>query len=376
MATLSPQNRGYSSGSLAAQPTRHAGGVRGRNEDPAQFRARMDGGAMAHGQMPRGVTPPPMAAPTRQDNIIASRVDGTFNTKRNAFNAANAGKLTMDEAGNINPAATPATPAAPPTPSPTPTPTASPVPPVNQVTPPTPKLPAGGSSPMMKPIGKIDGRPASLVLGEMKQQPGAAPSPAVAGVRPPVTRTAGGELVQPGNAMNPNARYGKPAAAPAAPMMAQAPAPAAPAMAPAAPAPATSITTADKVWAKTQKTMRPTPMSGPGAPTLEGRAQALQDAARLSQATQGPMPRPMGVQPPAAKPLPPIQLANANPMAAGSQQFQQEFKNFRTGLTMKPAAPAVIPNPKSTAPQPFSAAALGTNKPRAVMPPSLVALNR
>ena len=182
----------YAPGSLAAQPRRFAGGVRKRGESPDQMANRMDAGYMASA-MQGGTT-----APTRADNIAKARADGTFDAKRNAFNAANQGSF-MDAAGNIGPKAEMPAPA-----SPTP---------VNTVTPPTPKLPAGGSPPLMKPVGKIDGRPASLVLESMKS---ATPSPSLPapqspGLRPPVTRTASGELVQPGTPMNPNARWQKPA---------------------------------------------------------------------------------------------------------------------------------------------------------------------
>ena len=41
-----------------------------------------------------------------------------------------------------------------------------------------------------------------------------------------------------------------------------------------------------------------------------------------------------------------------------------------------PGVPAVTPRPGSTAPQPFSSAALGTSPPRAVKPPSFAMLGR
>lgn len=359
-ANATQQTGNYAPGSLAAAPRRHAGGVRRRDESPEAFRGRMDTQAYLHGQTPQGMPPMGLTPPTqqtRQDRIIAARMDGTFNTKRDTFNQANAGKLAMDEAGNINPITAAPAPAAPSSP-PAASPPVNPVPPVNTVTPPTPKLPAGGSTPMMKPVGKIDGRPASLVLEGMKT---GSPSPSLPvspspGLRPPVTRTAGGELVQPGTPMNPNARWQKPGA------------PVTPSVTPSVTPPVTRNAPV------TPKSV--TPPVTPLSPQQEKQFTALGQAHQLSQATQGPMPR---VSPPAAtpKPRPPVQLADT-PMSPASQQFQQDFKNFRTGLAMPhpPGVPAVLPKPGSTSPQPFSAAALGTSKPRAVMPPPLAMLGR
>ena len=52
--------------------------------------------------VPTSANPMPISPPTRRDNIITARADGTFNAKRDAFNAGTAqhGK-SMDEAGNI-----------------------------------------------------------------------------------------------------------------------------------------------------------------------------------------------------------------------------------------------------------------------------------
>lgn len=69
------------------------------------------------GSMPQGggqAAPGPFTQ--RQANIAAARADGTFDAKRNAFNAANSGSF-MDTQGNIGPKAPPvagASPAAPP----------------------------------------------------------------------------------------------------------------------------------------------------------------------------------------------------------------------------------------------------------------------
>lgn len=117
----------YAPGSLAAQPRRFAGGVRKRGESPDQMANRMDAGYMASA-MQGGIS-----APTRADNIAKARADGTFDAKRNAFNAANSGSF-MDAAGNIGPKAempasappSPAPPSAPTPPNPTATAPAKP----------------------------------------------------------------------------------------------------------------------------------------------------------------------------------------------------------------------------------------------------------
>lgn len=461
----------YAPGSLAAQPVRQipSSKRRGTAASDAPMRQAIHDANRA----PMGLTPPTQQ--TRQDRIIAARMDGTFNTKRDTFNQANAGKLAMDEAGNITPiTAAPA--AAAPSPPTAPAPV-NPVPPVNTVTPPTPKLPAGGSPPMMKPVGKIDGRPASLVLQGMKS---GSPSPRLPvspspGLRPPVTRTASGELVQPGTPMDPNARWQKPGA------------PVTPSVTP----PVTRNATV-------------TPPVTPLSPQQEKQFTALGQAHQLSQATQGPMPRvsttsampakfvapaggfspefhrqfdPVASAPPPAvapataltvKPPPPKTLAELKAAAeaakaarqpglvkvgtaiqtgatqagqaiasgasaltqggaqlaqtintgvpqlakdftgaidaagkkavssidsavaparnwlAGSDQKSPEELAYEAALAeeqkktaKKPTGvPAVLPNPKSTSPQPFSAATLGTSKPRAVIPPPLAMLNK
>ena len=95
-------------GSIAARPTIKKGGVRSVDEDPGAFSQRMaarqaSNPATAAGGQPGGVTPP-----SRRDNIVAARADGTFDTKRNNFNADTAQHgQTMDEAGNITGSAAP-----------------------------------------------------------------------------------------------------------------------------------------------------------------------------------------------------------------------------------------------------------------------------
>ena len=133
MATSSIMNSSqsvgrYPAGSIAATPRRHAGGVRRRDETPEQFRYRMDSGAVQHGQMPQGVTMPPMAqspmgGQTRHERILQARMDGTFDAKVAAYNASHAAAGTgqqLDAAGNpvtLPKAVNPASPITPPTPT-------------------------------------------------------------------------------------------------------------------------------------------------------------------------------------------------------------------------------------------------------------------
>lgn len=174
MASLSPQAAKqrvgqYQPGSLAAQGASHAGGVRRRDEDPAQFRGRMDDLKAASGQpsqtygsqnfrAPAGVTPPMQ---TRQDRVIASRMDGTFDAKRNTFNAGNT-NVQMDESGNIAPRAISPVSQTPAQPSPS-----LPVspPPVSQSPAQTPPPSVVNNSPIGpvtgngNPLGPIGGKP-------------------------------------------------------------------------------------------------------------------------------------------------------------------------------------------------------------------------
>jgi hypothetical protein len=65
--------------------------------------SRMMGGGNQGSIATRGRTMTPLdLAAQRQQNVAAARADGTFDAKRNAFNAANKGSY-MDEAGNIGP---------------------------------------------------------------------------------------------------------------------------------------------------------------------------------------------------------------------------------------------------------------------------------
>lgn len=83
----------YSPGDIAARPRRFAGGVRKQGESRDEFTGRMDAGYRASAMQ---ATPAPR---TRQDNIAAARGDGTFDAKRNAYNAANQSSY-MDAQGN------------------------------------------------------------------------------------------------------------------------------------------------------------------------------------------------------------------------------------------------------------------------------------
>ena len=219
-------------------PRRHAGGVRRRDESPEAFRYRMDMNALTHGQMPAGIMPPGMAqipGGNRTDRIIAARMeinpDGTtaFDTKRNQFNAANAGKLVMDEAGNIQPAAAAAAPpAGNPTPPATPTTPPAAVPPRPGTKPPAPAQMAANvtagivGGPAAATMSQVAGaaaampprKPATFEGKPMAQFKAQRPAPAArpTSANPAARRSAGGEFVIPGKAMNPNARWQKPRA--------------------------------------------------------------------------------------------------------------------------------------------------------------------
>lgn len=196
MTPLSPQSATqrvgqYAHGSIAGRGTSHAGGTRRRDEDPATFWNRMDSRKAAS-----RVTPPQQ---TRQDRVIASRLDGTFATKRDTFNqSASAKGLTMNEAGDIVPLApvsqSPSPPVSKSPVSPSPRPQVSPPSIPGIPTAPAPGAPPAGTSPLGTPwlpdgtvlpnptAGPVTGAPA----------PGAppAPTPVTASVTPPVTRHA------------------------------------------------------------------------------------------------------------------------------------------------------------------------------------------
>ena len=108
MAFSAAASSGYAPGSIAARPVRPMGN-RKRPDSAPGFSAAAQ-------------------APTRADNIATSRADGSFDSKRNAFNAANKGSF-MDASGTIGPKAempttpTPSPAAPPPAPAPAPAPT-------------------------------------------------------------------------------------------------------------------------------------------------------------------------------------------------------------------------------------------------------------
>lgn len=84
-------------GILASEPSRHAGGVRRRDESREEFRGRMD---ERYANQPG--TTPTAVAPNRRDNILNARADGTFDAKVAAYNkAGQATGHSMDAAGNI-----------------------------------------------------------------------------------------------------------------------------------------------------------------------------------------------------------------------------------------------------------------------------------
>jgi hypothetical protein len=77
--------------------------INGRVQNSRMMGGGDQGPLATRGRTMRGPTPLDLAA-QRQQNVAAARADGTFDAKRNAFNAANQGSH-MDEAGNIGPKA-------------------------------------------------------------------------------------------------------------------------------------------------------------------------------------------------------------------------------------------------------------------------------
>lgn len=117
MAFSAAASSGYAPGSLAARPTRKMGGVRRRDESPAQFRDRMaERGFSAAAQ-----------GPSRADNIANARANGKFDEMRAGFNAANKSSY-MDTTGTIGPKAEMPTAPTMPTPTLAPSPTLAPAP--------------------------------------------------------------------------------------------------------------------------------------------------------------------------------------------------------------------------------------------------------
>lgn len=165
----------------------------------------------------------PVTAPTRRDNILTARADGSFDAKRNAFNAGTAQHgRTMDEAGNItgsaapaprgqlvpgrsagsmvwqpsaaNPSAPPAVPAVPSPPAtavPAPASPASntqsppaPAPPPGGIRPSSPSAPAprAGTGPLRAPA---PGAQTTALMGRINQSMSGKPAPTISAPPPP-----------------------------------------------------------------------------------------------------------------------------------------------------------------------------------------------
>lgn len=207
----------YSPNSIAGRPVRQIPSSKRRGTAASDVPPTMIG-------QPRA-----MPMPTRADNIAASRADGTFDAKRNTFNAANSGSY-MNEQGIIGPRAPSPTGgvATPPAPAPAaPAPT-SPPPPTAQIG--KPRKPATFDGKSMADFK------AQYASGKQVETP-------VTGMAP-AFRAPNGEWKS-----SPQRIAGSRATSAAAPF-------------PARPAPA----------------IKETPMSGPGEPTLEKRASALGQA--------------------------------------------------------------------------------------------------
>jgi hypothetical protein len=326
MALTPPSQSVYAPGSLAGRGVRQIPSSKRRGTAASDAPMRQ-----AVSDMQRGLTMPPMAQmpQTRQDRIIAARMDGTFDSKRTTFNQANMGRQTMDEAGNITPvtsaAPAPSAPAAvnPVTPAPT---AASSSSMLHQIMGGLKKgaavatnfkntqdrnfsrtrvalerihgpMTAAGSA-HVRETWRRDGELNTLdpEAAKILQQPAPAVTPTAQAQAPGgAYRAKNGEWRMPTAPVAGTQSYDptggrKPAAmAPPMPAVTPPPAPVASRVTPAVTSPVTpaSVTPATAVMPTAAKP-QDTPMTGPGAPTLEKRAQALQDAARLSQATQGP----------------------------------------------------------------------------------------
>jgi len=216
-------------GSIASRPTIKKGGVRGADESPEDFSQRMAT------RQASPVQASPGATPTRRDNILTARADGSFDAKRNAFNAGTAQHgRSMDEAGNIT-GATAAFAAPRPASQLIPGRSAG-----SMVMPPAAPAPAPAAAP--SPAPQIPNTPAAP-----------APAPSPGGIRPPAqaatpigppstaTASAGKMSLTPQPAPAPASRMAQrqqrpqsPNAAPPPPSPAVPPQPGAPAPAPAA----------------------------------------------------------------------------------------------------------------------------------------------
>ena len=431
--TPPPQFSGYQPGSLAGRSTVKKGGVRRQGESTEAFGQRMD--ARYASNQPAAVTPPP-----REENIVQSRMDGTFQGKVDAYNKANAsaGKQ-MNEAGQIvstssNLSSGNAAGNASVMPGNAP----------KGVTPPSPGRytgPMAAPPPPRKPA-TFDGKSFAQLTqegankygsaaygsvrfkGPMAANPApAAPKPSVtnaaamvaAAIKPPTPATT---VPTPGatpapaasNAVTPPQPAGKPWKPPVLAQMA--PPPGLPAsaqqfqasMKPPAPAPSTPSTSPPS----TPSTSPPPLPTGKSIAELKAGAEAgkysrQSGVKKIGQAVvtgvkktgqavvTGVKKTAQGINtgtPAAVSSVTGGIKSAGDSMVSGINQAVAPLRQWLQGSDQKTAAeleydaalakqqppkppgvPAVTPKPGSSAPRPFSAAALGNSQPRAVMPP-------
>jgi len=152
-------------GSIASRPTIKKGGVRGADESPEDFSQRMAT------RQASNATASPAAMPTRRDNILTARADGSFDAKRNAFNAGTAQHgRSMDEAGNITGSTAPAA---------APRPASQLIPGRSAGSMVMPPAAPAAAAPMASPAPQAPGSPAAP-----------APAPPPGGIRPPAQAAA------------------------------------------------------------------------------------------------------------------------------------------------------------------------------------------
>jgi len=321
----------YAPGSLAAQPRRFAGGVRKRGESPDQMANRMDAGYMASA-MQGGTS----ATPTRADNIAKARADGTFDAKRNAFNAANSGSF-MDAAGNIgpkaemptSPASTPPSPAPPFAPAPNPTATAPAKPKGPATFDGKPKADFFGAA--MNKYGPTAGVSAYKDQGVMavaanggKPMPAPKPAPAVkpagmvAATQAPAAKPYSGPMARPPGQVDakPGTSKATPASKPAGIVAAASTKAPANGFSPELHRRFDPTTTSIKPSAVAQTQPNDTPSSKPASPRL--------DAAQ-AQAVKNPQGLSARLNPPGAKPVPLSEDPIAKPLIAGGKAIARGF---------------------------------------------------
>jgi len=320
-------------GSIASRPTIKKGGVRGADESPEDFSQRMAT------RQASNATASPAAMPTRRDNILTARADGSFDAKRNAFNAGTAQHgRSMDEAGNITGSTAPAA---------APRPASQLIPGRSAGSMVMPPAAPAAAAPMASPAPQAPGSPAAP-----------APAPPPGGIRPPAqaaapmgppsaaSASAGKMSLTPQPAPAPASRMAQrqqrtqsPTAAPPPPSPAVPPQPGAPAAVPTPAARKPGMINDGQGW-------KP-------ASEVNASLRAAQDA-RTAQAANPPPP-PAPTPGPAQKALADFNAANPNVKSwAEQRQMQEQYQKNRDALTAlqaKNKASPVTPPPSGKSPQ-------------------------